>query len=165
MFIKRTTRRGKGKTYVNHLLVESIATPKGPRHRVVCSLGALAPAPPEQWLRLARKLEAALAGQLEIEPDEQVDAIVARVRREQRDPARRAADDGSDLVRIHTDRVETEELREAGPVHVGHQMWKKLDVDGVLAEAGLSQPARQLSHSESSPGYAGEAVKVQQFQE
>jgi hypothetical protein len=70
MFIKRTTRRGKGKTYVNHLLVESIATPKGPRHRVVCSLGALAPAPPEQWLALARKVEAALAGQLEIEPDE-----------------------------------------------------------------------------------------------
>lgn len=24
---------------------------------------------------------------------------------------------------------------------------------------------RRLSHSESSPGYAGEAVKVQQFQE
>ena len=147
MFIKRTTRRVKDKTYVNHLLVESVATPKGPRHRVVCSLGALAPAPPEQWLRLARKLEAALAGQLEIEPDEQVDAIVARVRRQHRESAGRAADDGSDLVRIHTDRVETEELREAGPVHVGHQMWKKLNVDGVLAEAGLSPPARQLTEA------------------
>ena len=76
-----------------------------------------------------------------------MDAIVARVRREQRDPARRAAADESDLVRVHTDRVETEELREAGPVHVGHQMWKKLDVDGVLAEAGLSQPARQLTEA------------------
>jgi hypothetical protein len=39
MFIKRTTKRVKGKTYVNHLLVESVATPKGPRHKVVCSLG------------------------------------------------------------------------------------------------------------------------------
>jgi hypothetical protein len=147
MFIKRTKRRGKDKTYVNHLLVESVATPKGPRHRVVCSLGALAPAPPEQWLALARKVEAALAGQLEIEPDKQVEEIVARVRREQRDTAHRVAADESDLVRIHTDRVETEELREAGPVHVGHQMWEKLDVDGVLTEAGLSRPARQLTQA------------------
>ncbi len=147
MFIKRTTRRVQDKTYVNHLLVESVATPNGPRHRVVCSLGALAPAPPEQWLTLARKLEAALAGQLELEPDAQVDAIVARVHRKRRGQAGRAAPDESDLVRIHTDRVETEALREAGPVHVGHQMWKKLDVDGVLAEAGLSPPARQLTEA------------------
>ena len=58
-------------------------------------------------------------------------------------PARRAAPSASDLVRIHTDRIETEELREAGPVHVGPQMWKKLGVNSVLAEAGLSPPARQ----------------------
>ena len=147
MFIKRTTRRGKNKTYVNHLLVESVATPKGPRHRVVCSLGALVPAPPEQWLALARKIEAALAGQLELESDTQVEEIVERVRREGIDPAPRTAAEESDLVRIHTDRVETEELREAGPVHVGHQMWKKLDVDGVLAEAGFSQSTRQLTEA------------------
>ena len=30
MFIKRTTRRGHDKTYVNHLLVESIATRRDP---------------------------------------------------------------------------------------------------------------------------------------
>ena len=44
MFIKRTSKRVNGKTYINHLLVESLATPKGPRHRVVCSLGSLAQA-------------------------------------------------------------------------------------------------------------------------
>jgi hypothetical protein len=35
MFIKRTTKRVGDKTYVNHLLVESVATPNGPRHRMV----------------------------------------------------------------------------------------------------------------------------------
>ena len=30
MYIRRTTRRVNGKTYQNHLLVESVATPNGP---------------------------------------------------------------------------------------------------------------------------------------
>ena len=45
-----------GKTYVNHLLVESIATPKGPRHRTICSLGSLAPAPEELLDMICRAL-------------------------------------------------------------------------------------------------------------
>jgi len=40
----------KGKTYTNYLLVESQQTPKGPRQRILCSLGALAPAPFSQDL-------------------------------------------------------------------------------------------------------------------
>ena len=62
MFIKRTKKRVGDKTYVNHVLVESVATPNGPRHRVVCSLGSLAPAPAADWLALAHKIEVALTG-------------------------------------------------------------------------------------------------------
>ena len=79
MFIKRTTKRANGKTYVNHLLVESVATPEGPRHRVVCSLGSLAPAPREQWLTVAHRVHSALGGQPELMPEEKVNALVARV--------------------------------------------------------------------------------------
>jgi hypothetical protein len=62
MYLRRTTRRVGGKTYQNYLLVESVATPKGPRQRVLCSLGALAPGPKDAWLGTARRLHAALAG-------------------------------------------------------------------------------------------------------
>jgi len=41
MYIRKTTRVYKGKTYTNHLLVESVQTPKGPRQRTICSLGSL----------------------------------------------------------------------------------------------------------------------------
>jgi transposase len=41
--------------------------------------------------------------------------------------------------------VSVEQPRQAGPVHVGHQMWKKLGVDDVLAGAGLSARARVLT--------------------
>ena len=82
MFIKQTKKRVGDTTYVNHLLVESVATPKGPRHRVVCSLGSLAPAPAADWLALAHKVEVALTGQHPLVRDSQVDTIVAPVRGE-----------------------------------------------------------------------------------
>lgn len=148
MFIKHTTKKVNGKTYVNHLLVESVVTPKGPRHRVVCSLGTLAPAPQEDWLSLARKIETALIGQSDFEPDPRVEAVVAQVKAQQvAAPQTTASLRNSDLVAIHTDQVETEELREAGPIHVGHQMWKRLGVDVVLAREGLSERARVLTEA------------------
>jgi hypothetical protein len=146
MFIKRTTKHVGDKVYINHLLVESISTPKGPRHRVVCSLGSLEPAPREKWLGLAFKIENALLGQTSLEPDAQVDAIVEKIRsRPGRARAKQDESDQSDVVAVHTDRVATEDVREAGPVHVGHQMWLKIGVDGILAKAGLAPRARILT--------------------
>jgi transposase len=160
MFIKRTRRTVRGRTYVNHLLVESSATPKGPRHRVICSLGSLAPAPREQWRALAHKIESALSGQGNLDQESQVNQIVARVRGGAIEPTtlarRRKRSLGSDsrsagheangeLLTIHVDRVDTEQHREVGPVHVGHEMWKKLGVDHVLGEAGLSSRTVMLT--------------------
>ena len=143
MFIKQTKKRVGDKTYVNHLLVESVATPNGPRHRVVCSLGSLAPAPAADWLVLAHKVEVALTGQHPLVRDAQVETIVATVqaaRRGARQPA-----GTPDLVAVHTDQVTTEEPREAGPVHVGHHLWQRLGLDAVLARAGLSDRTRVLT--------------------
>jgi transposase len=143
MFIKQTKKRVGDKTYVNHLLVESVATPKGPRHRVVCSLGSLAPAPAEEWLALAHKVEVALTGQHPLVRDAQVDTIVATVQAARRGARQTAGH--PDLVAVHTDQVTTKDHREAGPVHVGHQMWQTLDLDAVLARAGLSDRTRVLT--------------------
>jgi transposase len=143
MFIKPTKKKVGDKTYVNHVLVESVATPKGPRHRVVCSLGSLAPAPAEEWLALAHKIEAALTGQRPLVGDARVDALVAKVQAARR-VARQTAGT-SDLVAVHTDQVTTDDHREAGPVHTGHEMWKKLGLDEVLAQAGLSARTRVLT--------------------
>jgi len=132
------------KTYVNHLLVESVGTPQGSRHRTICSLGSLAPAPAEQWRGLARKLSSALGGQTTFLPDPAVEALAARPRPTRGRP-RPSAAVGADVVAVHTDRVDTEDPREAGPVHVGHQMWQALTLDRILEEAGLSARTRQLT--------------------
>ena len=143
MFIKPTKKKVGDKTYVNHILVESVATPKGPRHRVVCSLGSLAPAPAEEWLALAHKIEAALTGQQPLVRDARVDALVAKAKAARR--VARQAKRKADLVAVHTDQVTTEDHREAGPVHVGHQLWQTLALDDVLAQAGLSARTRVLT--------------------
>jgi len=139
MYLRRTTRRVGGKTYHNYLLVESVTTPKGPRQRVICSLGALAPGLKAEWLGTARRLHAALAGQTTLLPDARVDALAARAR-----PPRRAPAAGPGVT-IDPEGVTFEEEREAGPVHVGHQMWRLLRLDTILAGAGLSARAQLLT--------------------
>lgn len=64
MYIRRTTKSVRGRSYHTYLLVESVQTDRGPRQRTICSLGSVPPAPPEQWPGLVRELEAAQSGQL-----------------------------------------------------------------------------------------------------
>lgn len=142
MFIKRTTKRLKGKTYFNHLLVESVATDKGPRHRVVCSLGSLEPAPPKEWRALARRMEEALDEQQALLIDKPLAALPEPGREGLR--ARRPRV-GADSGEFDLEGLEFEQCREAGPVHVGHQMWERLGLDQILSQAGLSDDAQLLS--------------------
>jgi transposase len=153
MYVRQTTRRYKDKTYTNYLLVESIHTPKGPRQKVICSLGDLSPRPAEDWLRLARKVEDALVGQADLfaQPDPEVEQIVRQVRQRQARAADRAPQaapqptaDG-DLIAVHTDRLAMTDVRSAGPVHVGSQFWKRLELDVILGRRGFSPRAIQLT--------------------
>src|ERR1035438_9244965 len=84
MYIRKASRTVHGKTYFNYLLVESHLTPKGPRQKVICSLGDLSPRPKEQWLELARKLENALTGQSDLfvggQADPELEALAAKAR-------------------------------------------------------------------------------------
>lgn len=145
MYIRKSVRVYKGKTYTNHLLVESVQTPKGPRQRAICSLGSLTPAPREQWLALAHKLQSALQGQLPLETA-QIDTLVQTRRRRQERRAKLSVHSSS-LIEVDADRVDMEQAREAGPVHVGHQTWRQLGLDAILSRAGLSKRACVVSEA------------------
>jgi Transposase DDE domain len=140
MFIRKTVKRYKDRMYTNYLLVETVSTPRGPRQRTICTLSDLSPGPREKWLSLVGRIEAALQGQMPLDgPDPLVDDIVDRIRLA--GPGWRS----SDVVAVHTDQVSLEKAREAGPVHVGHQLWKRLGLGEILKEIGLSARARLLS--------------------
>jgi len=145
MYIRKSVRVYRGKTYTNHLLVESVQTPKGPRQRAICSLGSLQPAPREQWLALAHKLQSTLQGQLSLETS-QIDTLV-QTRRRRQERGARLSGYSSSVIEVDADRVDMEEAREAGPVHAGHQMWRQLGLDAILSRAGLSKRACVVSEA------------------
>ena len=138
MYIRKSMRSYKGRTYTNYVLVESVQTPKGPRQKSVCSLGDLSPRPREEWLSLTRKIEDALLGQERLvdQGDAEVAAIVHQVRerRENTAPPRPSA--SAELITVDPTRVTTEQHREAGPIHVGYQFWQRLSLDRILHDCG-----------------------------
>ena len=148
MYIRKTRKSHKGKTYINYLLVESVSTPKGPRQRIICSLGSLAPAPSEQWRDLAHRLAASLQGQTSLPAaDPQVEALAEKVRRARGVRTKQAAAPpvAGPRLAVDTEQVTVEEAREAGSLHVGHQMWQQLGLNEILAGAGLPHRACQLT--------------------
>jgi transposase len=143
MYIRKTTKRQKGKTYTHYLLVESVSTPKGPRQNTICALGDLGPKPRDEWLRLVHKVEEALAGQkpLFAHHGDEVSDIVEKIRKRQAGKP----SEQQEVVAVLADEVSTEEHREAGAVHVGYQFWQRLGFEKVLAEAGLGAMTRKLT--------------------
>ena len=162
MYIRKSIRSYKGKSYVNYVLVEAVHTAKGPRQKTICSLGDLGARPRAEWLKLAGKIEDALLGQgdmLEAD-DAEVAQIVRRVKTRRRQieaPQPRQPPSSSSspslsqraktgaLVKVDPARVSTERHREAGPVHVGHQFWQRLELDRILREIGLSTKVQRLA--------------------
>jgi len=143
MYVRKTTRRYKDRTYTSYLLVESVSTPKGPRQKVCCSLGDLSPRSREEWLKLAHKVEAALAGEESLfeGPDNEVKAVVSKIR--SRSGEAGASDE--EIVAVRTQEVATERPRSAGAIHVGRQFWQRLGLDATLAKAGLPGRAVKLA--------------------
>jgi transposase len=145
MYIRKSSRTYKGKTYSNYVLVESVLTPKGPRQKIICSLGDLSPRPQADWLELAHKLTSALSGQTDLladhAPDSELQQLIAKAKAAP--PSSPVAVSG--LLAVLVDQVRTEESREAGPVHAGYQFWRRLGLDGILAQAGLGERARHVT--------------------
>ncbi len=146
MYIRKTRKTYKGKTYDNYLLVESVSTPEGPRQKILCSLGSLAPAPRQHWLDLAHRMQAGLAGQLSLSPaDAALPPMVEKGGRKPRTASSQTSAPAA--VAVDSERVSLEEAREAGAVHVGHQMWGQLGLNEILQAAGLSHRACRLSEA------------------
>src|SRR5213594_838152 len=73
-----------------------------------------------------------------------INEIVAKARRWKR--RTHFVDPGS-VIEVDSDRVGVEEAREAGPVHVGHQIWRQLGINDILLHAGLWERARTVTEA------------------
>jgi transposase len=112
------------------------------------------PGPKEEWLDLADRIQAALGGQPSLFPDPRVEDAVRlyRTRRAKQGQVEAQAENPlagetavPEIVAVKPAGVQIQDIREVGPLHVGHQLWQQLEVDAVLKAVGLSIPARQLT--------------------
>ncbi len=71
MYIRATNTKNKktGKSYTTHRLVETYQTEKGPRQRMVLSIGKL-DLPKSRWKELAKALEYRLSGTENFAPND-----------------------------------------------------------------------------------------------
>lgn len=150
MYLRKTHTTVNGKTYTNHLLVESVRTPNGPRQRTICSLGSLTGRSADEWLKLAARLQDSLAGQMNLfdNPDDpQVLQIVQNVQKRKNRPTvskHAGKSPPAAMVQVNSDDVTVEDAREAGPEYVGNTMYDRIGIDSILSGRGIQSTTRLL---------------------
>src|SRR5215467_3018837 len=145
MYLRRTTRMLKGRTYVNYQLVVSVRTPNGPRQKTICSLGDLGPGSREEWAKRARKLEHAVAGQEDLfEPsDAEAKRMLEKAKAKHIGNSQQSY--GGEHITIDPKLITTECHREAGTVHVGYEFFKRLGLHDILKAQELPERTLQLA--------------------
>jgi transposase len=146
MFIMQARKTQRGKTYTYYNLVNTIRTPKGPRHHVVLSLGSLPGVAPEHRKLLGRLITQKLGGAIRLLPssspplEKEAEKIAALVAEKH---GRKARED--EQLTIDTGSIHLSEGLLLGPVHVGFEFWKKLGLEEILRECGFSHQRVQLA--------------------
>ena len=126
MYLRRNLRRrGKGK-FVYWTLVESIRTERGPRQRIVATIGKLPGLKKEErvgWEEIARVLNG--------KPKSEIDLF-------------KEEDDVPEWANVNTRGVKVERLREFGSVYLGIILWKRLKLDDIFEK--LQKQGREEIH-------------------
>jgi transposase len=141
-------------------LVENIRTEKGPRQRLIVSLGTYLKIPKEKRREVARIVKERLFGQQSLfEYDSQLiayaDKIVKKIQtegkwdsvREQVCKFKKAIKDKS-TAEIFIDDVQHGYDRELGPVLIGHCFWERLNFSTILSDCGFNK--RQIKTAQIS---------------
>ena len=141
MFIGQLKVSRNGRSYTYHRLLESVRTDKGPRQRLVLSLGTL-DLPKSEWPRLAERIEDLLNYQEQIpfgtsDLDQLAAPFAERIRHKQQ--RRRAQQKGQGPAKeVYPERSSSEHIRELGPEYVAHVFWERLRCDQLLRRCGFS---------------------------
>lgn len=148
MFIREDIRKIKGKIYKYHRLVENRFTEKGSRQKTILSFGTLN-LPRERWNELVELIEDCLYGQEHlIPPDEKILAIAEIASRKIRRNKRLKGikdEDVLDVAMIKVNAVKASEAKELGTVYVGYEMLKRLNMDKIFLNCGLSLKQRDIA--------------------
>jgi len=158
MFFRDTTSKNSKSPVLQ--LVENERTPKGPRQRIVASLGTYLRIPKDDRNEVARIVEERLLGQASLfDYDPRLivyaDKVVKKIQiegkwnscREQVSKFKQRAN-GQKTAEVFIDDVQHGYDRELGPVLIGHCFWRRLNFPTILNECGLNE--KQIQTAEIS---------------
>ncbi len=156
MYIKQVIKKNKNskKKYTYLHLVENIRTPSGPRQRLILNLGDI-PLRKDKYKELANCIESILTGQTELFSDNKkihdyAQKAATKIRKKQACTPPLSKDKkvaSADIRSIDINTLESSEIRTIGPEYVCHKMWKHLDIDSCLLNAGVSVHVLSLLQS------------------
>jgi hypothetical protein len=126
MYLRRHRRKKRGEKYIYWTLVEPIRTQRGPRQRIVATLGKLPGFKKEErvgWEEIARVLNG--------KPKSETDLFEKE-------------EDVPQWAEVNTRGVKAERLREFGSVYLGIILWKRLKLDDIFEK--LQSQGREEIH-------------------
>lgn len=157
MFIRESKTKNKktGKVYIKHSLVESLRTERGPRQRLVMSLGKIE-LDRSQWKDLALALELYLNGEHDLDhlslyhlSEELLNEItrqrlVIEHHQSRLETQEEAKSDISskqakkDIQQIDTNTLTVTQSRSLGPELLAHDAWESLGFSSLLQDCGFN---------------------------
>jgi transposase len=153
MFIRevKTVNKKTTKTYIKHVLVESVRVDGKPRQRIVMHLGRI-DLPRELWPQLADELSIRLSGQQrlplsKIKPNKSVLSIAdtvmdnhyLRTERHREQAEKKASIHEGNTIETTLDDITSTEHRSLGPEQVGDHIWRQLNMPQLLAKLGFTE--------------------------
>jgi hypothetical protein len=153
MFIKEIEKKNKGydKVFISHRLMESYRTERGPRQRKILNLGKL-DLPKEHWKLLADRIEEKLIGQESfLSVDENIENLATHyanlviqqritLSKHQIEKTQEAEYETIDINSVSNSKVRT-----IGAEYVGYATFKKLGLDTLFHQLGLSEQQIDLA--------------------
>lgn len=156
MYIREcvTTNKKNNTRYVTHRLVEAYRVNEDAKQkvkqRVILHLGTL-DLPKSEWPKLAKALEARLAGQSSLFEGNSHIATIADKAMEHYEfteinrQEKAVRQEKCEMVCIDMQSVENERYRSLGPELVANAFWQRLGFDGLLEQCGLTLVQQALA--------------------
>lgn len=149
----KTKNPKTGQVYVNHKLVQTVRTEKGPRNRIIMSLGKL-DLSRDDLKKLAFVLEGRITGQASLFEEEEhiariADETMAHLdfnRLSKKEKESRQQEDFA-AVPVFLDKTTLSEARSLGPELVGHHLCQELKLDDILEQCGFNTYQRSLAQA------------------
>jgi len=160
MFIResKTTNKKTGEVYIKHQLVTSVRTDKGPRNRVIMSLGTLT-VPRIDWKRLAHALECRITGQTSLLEEHDADLELLALKLVSNyslskslsvsvvgadEQAQEKKGEGAQKISIDIDSVKLKKTRGLGAEVLCMKAWELLGLTDVLNRLKISITSASL---------------------